>query len=114
MTIPVIFILHLFYNLAYAPALVAYTLEILPFAIRAKGFAVVVCRCLLSPWFLYSLSPKNLTVSLALGWNQFVDPWAFDQIGWKYASLYVFFPAPLAYAFAHRIAVPRVLWMAWF
>ena len=51
MTIPTIFVLHLFYNLAYTPVLVAYTLEILPVAIRAKGFAVVVCHCLLSPRF---------------------------------------------------------------
>jgi len=70
-TIPMIFVLHLFYNLAYTPVLVAYTLEILPVAIRAKGFAVV-----------------NLTVSLALALNQFVDPWAFNQIGWKYYIVY--------------------------
>jgi len=70
-TIPIIFVLHLFYNLAYTPVLVAYTLEILPSAIRAKGFAVV-----------------NLTISLALALNQFVDPWAFDQIGWKYYIVY--------------------------
>ncbi|KAI9439972.1 general substrate transporter [Lactarius indigo] len=53
-TIPLIFFLHLFYNLAYTPTLVAYTLEILPLAIRAKGFACM-----------------NLTVSLALVLNQF-------------------------------------------
>lgn len=70
-TIPLIFVLNLFYNLAYTPMLVAYTLEILPFAIRAKGFAVM-----------------NLTVSLALAFNQFVDPWAFDQIGWRYYLVY--------------------------
>ncbi|KAF8273225.1 general substrate transporter [Lactarius quietus] len=74
-TIPIIFFIHLFYNLAYTPVLVTYTLEILPFAIRAKGFAVV-----------------NLTVSVALALNQFVDPWAFDRMGWRYASLYIFFP----------------------
>jgi len=51
--------------------LVAYSLEILPLAIRAKGFALM-----------------NLTVSLALAVNQFVDPWAFDQIGWKYYVVY--------------------------
>ncbi|KAH8994945.1 general substrate transporter [Lactarius akahatsu] len=53
-TIPLIFFLHLFYNLAYTPTLVAYTSEILPFTIRAKGFAFM-----------------NLTVSLALALNQF-------------------------------------------
>ncbi|KAH9039702.1 general substrate transporter [Lactarius hengduanensis] len=70
-TIPLIFFLHLFYNLAYTPTLVAYTSEILPFTIRAKGFALM-----------------NLTVSLALALNQFVDPWAFSQIGWKIYTVY--------------------------
>lgn len=70
-TIPLIFFLHLFYNLAYTPTLVAYTSEILPFTIRAKGFAFM-----------------NLTVSLALALNQFVDPWAFSQIGWKIYIVY--------------------------
>ncbi|KAH9002976.1 general substrate transporter [Lactarius hatsudake] len=70
-TIPLIFFLHLFYNLAYTPTLVAYTSEILPITIRAKGFAFM-----------------NLTVSLALALNQFVDPWAFNQIGWNIYTLY--------------------------
>jgi hypothetical protein len=42
-TIPLIFIFFFFYDIAYTPMLVAYTLEILPFSIRAKGFAVMVC-----------------------------------------------------------------------
>lgn len=33
---------YLAYDLAYTPMLVAYTLEILPLAIRAKGFALMV------------------------------------------------------------------------
>lgn len=41
-TIPMIFIFFFFYDMAYSPMLVAYTLEILPFNIRAKGFAVLV------------------------------------------------------------------------
>ena len=41
-TLPFIFIFYLFYDLAYTPMLIAYTLEILPFTIRAKGFAVMV------------------------------------------------------------------------
>ena len=40
--IPLIFLFFAFYDLAYTPMLVAYTLEILPFRIRAKGFAVMV------------------------------------------------------------------------
>ncbi|KAI0303757.1 hypothetical protein B0F90DRAFT_1708808 [Multifurca ochricompacta] len=39
--IPFIFMFYFFYGLAYTPMLVAYTLEILPFSIRAKGFAVM-------------------------------------------------------------------------
>ncbi|KAI0264422.1 general substrate transporter [Gloeopeniophorella convolvens] len=70
-TIPFIFMFYLFYDLAYTPMLVAYTLEILPFTIRAKGFAVM-----------------NLTVSLTLAFNQFVNPWALDAIGWKYYLVY--------------------------
>ena len=41
-TIPFIFLFYFFYDIAYTPMLVAYTLEILPFNIRAKGFAVMV------------------------------------------------------------------------
>ena len=48
-TIPFIFIFYFFYDIAYTPMLVAYTLEILPFNIRAKGFAVMVCRRSNSP-----------------------------------------------------------------
>lgn len=41
-TIAMIFIFYFFYDIAYTPMLVAYTLEILPFNVRAKGFAVMV------------------------------------------------------------------------
>ncbi|KAI0956155.1 hypothetical protein AcV7_006631 [Taiwanofungus camphoratus] len=70
-TIPFIFIFYLFYDVAYTPMLIAYTLEILPFNIRAKGFAVM-----------------NLLVSLTLAFNHFVNPWALDAIGWKYYLVY--------------------------
>jgi hypothetical protein len=46
-TIPFIFIFYFFYDLAYTAMLVAYTIEILPYNIRARGFAVVVSVCLL-------------------------------------------------------------------
>ncbi|KAI0029707.1 general substrate transporter [Vararia minispora EC-137] len=70
-TIPFIFLFYLFYDLAYAPMIVSYTLEILPFNIRAKGFALL-----------------NITISLTLAFNQFVNPWALDAIGWKYYLVY--------------------------
>jgi hypothetical protein len=86
-TIPLIFVFYLFYNLAYTPMLITYTLEILPYAIRAKGFALMVRY---GPIFLgpFSLtSPQNLVVSLAMALNQTVDPWALNMIGWKYVGL---------------------------
>ena len=43
-TLPFVFLFYFFYDLAYTPMLIAYTLEILPFNIRAKGFAVMVSR----------------------------------------------------------------------
>ncbi|KAG7089581.1 hypothetical protein E1B28_011248 [Marasmius oreades] len=70
-TIPLIFIYYLFYDIAYSPMLVAYTLEILPYRIRAKGFAVM-----------------NMTVFLTIAFNQFVNPWAIDAIGWWYYIVY--------------------------
>ncbi|ETW83040.1 MFS sugar transporter [Heterobasidion irregulare TC 32-1] len=70
-TIPLIFVFYLFYDVAYTPMLVAYTLEILPYTIRAKGFALM-----------------NLTVSLTLAFNQFINPWALEAIGWKYYLVY--------------------------
>ncbi|KAL1741008.1 hypothetical protein HDZ31DRAFT_67357 [Schizophyllum fasciatum] len=70
-TIPLIFIFYLFYDMAYTPMLVAYTLEILPYKIRARGFAVM-----------------NLTIFLTTAFNQFVNPWALDAIGWHYYLVY--------------------------
>ncbi|KAK7033140.1 hypothetical protein R3P38DRAFT_3313203 [Favolaschia claudopus] len=71
-TIPVIFVFYFFYDLAYTPMLVAYTLEILPYRIRAKGFAVM-----------------NLVVFLTSAFNQFVNPWAIQKIGWLYYLVYL-------------------------
>ena len=89
-TIPLIFVFYLFYDLAYTPMLITYTLEILPYTIRAKGFALMVRYgpIVLAPSSL--TSPQNLVVSLALAVNQSVDPWALNAIGWKYVGLSVF------------------------
>ncbi len=56
-TIPLIFLYYFFYDIAYSPMLVAYTLEILPYKIRAKGFAVMVCT-----FFFSSLTICTLTL----------------------------------------------------
>ncbi|RXW25548.1 hypothetical protein EST38_g311 [Candolleomyces aberdarensis] len=70
-TIPLIFIFYLFYDIAYTPLIVTYSLEILPFKIRAKGFAVM-----------------NITIMATVAFNQFVNPWALEAIGWWYYLVY--------------------------
>ncbi|KAG6809901.1 hypothetical protein H0H92_014186 [Tricholoma furcatifolium] len=70
-TIPLIFLFYLAYDVAYTPILVSYTLEILPYKIRARGFAVM-----------------NLTVMLTIAFNQFINPVAIAAIGWWYYLVY--------------------------
>ncbi|KAG7441097.1 hexose transporter [Guyanagaster necrorhizus] len=67
-----IFLFYAAYDLAFTPLIVAYTVEILPYPIRAKGFNVF-----------------NFTISVALIFNQYVNPIALDNIGWKYYIVYV-------------------------
>ncbi|KZP22324.1 hypothetical protein FIBSPDRAFT_931132 [Athelia psychrophila] len=59
-------------SMAYCPLVVSYTVEILPYALRAKGYAVF-----------------NFTISLSLIFNQYVNPIALDALGWKYYLVYV-------------------------
>jgi hypothetical protein len=73
-TIPAIFLFYMFYDIAYTPLLIAYGLEILPFHLRAKGFTVL-----------------NLVIALTIAFNQFVNPWALQAIGWWYYLVYVGF-----------------------
>ncbi|KAI0828601.1 general substrate transporter [Trametes gibbosa] len=71
-----IFLFYAFYDLAFTPLIVSYTLEILPYSLRAKGFNVF-----------------NFTISVALIFNQYVNPIALDKIGWKYYIVYCAFLA---------------------
>lgn len=66
-----IYIFYTFYNIAWSGLLVGYTVEILPYNIRAKGMTVV--------W---------LAVDLALFFNQYVNPIALQNITWKYYIFY--------------------------
>ncbi|KAJ7457518.1 hexose transporter [Mycena galericulata] len=59
------------YNLAFSPLIVTYCLEILPYNIRAKGFNVF-----------------NITISIALIFNQYVNPIALAALNWKYYVVY--------------------------
>lgn len=110
-TLPFIFLFYLFYDIAYTPMLIAYTLEILPFNIRAKGFAIMVTRLSSLPTIApepYLQIRQNCVVSLTLAFNQFVNPWALDAIGWRYVR-------PLFPSVSNELiidAVSRLLWMA--
>ncbi|KAJ7610440.1 hexose transporter [Roridomyces roridus] len=66
-----IFLYSAAYNLAFSPLIVTYALEILPYNIRAKGFNVF-----------------NITISIALIFNQYVNPIALAALSWKYYVVY--------------------------
>jgi len=60
------------YAPAYSPLITSYTLEILPFALRAKGYTI----------FAFS-------VSASLVFNQYINPIALKALAWKYYIVYV-------------------------
>ncbi|KAF9787904.1 hexose transporter [Thelephora terrestris] len=66
-----IFLFYASYDIAFTPLIVSYTLEILPYPLRAKGFTVFA-----------------FVISLALIFNQYVNPVALRNIGWKYYIVY--------------------------
>ncbi|KAG9037291.1 hypothetical protein FRB95_006234 [Tulasnella sp. JGI-2019a] len=71
-----IFLFYGSYDIAYTPLIVSYTVEILPYQLRAKGFTVF-----------------NFVVSLALIFNQYVNPIALAALAWKYYIVYCAFLA---------------------
>ncbi|KDQ59924.1 hypothetical protein JAAARDRAFT_175447 [Jaapia argillacea MUCL 33604] len=60
------------YGIAYSPLIVTYTVEILPYSLRSKGFTLF-----------------NFTISLSLIFNQYANPIALKAIGWKYYTVYI-------------------------
>ncbi|KAF9051363.1 hexose transporter [Panaeolus papilionaceus] len=70
--IAVIFLYYASYDIAFSPLIVSYTVEILPYRLRAKGFTVF-----------------NFAISLSLIFNQYVNPIALKNIAWKYYIVYV-------------------------
>jgi MFS family permease len=62
-----IFLYYAAYDIAYTPLIVSYTVEILPYALRAKGFTIF-----------------NFAISLSLIFNQYANPIALGKLGWKY------------------------------
>jgi len=69
-----IFLYYGAYDLAYTPLIVSYTVEILPYRLRAKGFTVF-----------------NFTISCSLIFNQYANPIALDALAWKYYIVYCVF-----------------------
>ncbi|CCM06853.1 uncharacterized protein FIBRA_09158 [Fibroporia radiculosa] len=74
-----IFLFYGFYDLAFTPLIVTYTCEILPHSLRAKGLTVF-----------------SVGVSLALIFNQYVNPVALQRLAWKY---YIFYCCWIAFEF---------------
>ncbi|BEI94755.1 uncharacterized protein CcaverHIS019_0703360 [Cutaneotrichosporon cavernicola] len=71
-----IFIFYAFYDIAMSPLLVSYTVEILPFRVRAKG-----------------LMAMQMCVNASLVFNQYVNPIAMDALDWKYYIVFCVFLA---------------------
>ncbi|KAH8113763.1 hexose transporter [Phellopilus nigrolimitatus] len=66
-----IFLFYGAYDIAFTPLIVSYTVEILPYAFRAKGLMIF-----------------NLSVSISLVFNQYVNPIALNSLDWKYYIVY--------------------------
>ncbi|KFY50102.1 hypothetical protein V495_00348 [Pseudogymnoascus sp. VKM F-4514 (FW-929)] len=70
--IPFLFVYFGFYDMAFTPLPITYTVEILPFSIRSKGMALFTS-----------------TATLANAFNQFVNPIALKAIAWRYYAVYI-------------------------
>ena len=85
-----IFLFYASYDIAFTPLIISYTLEILPYPLRAKGFTVF-----------------GLVLSLSLIFNQYVNPVALQNIGWKYyvSSLFVYVTRERVSYLHHRSSI---------
>jgi MFS family permease len=70
--IVLVFFFMFFYFIAFSPLPVAYSVEILPYSIRAKGMATYV-----------------FSTKCAVFVNQYVNPIGLDSISWLYYIVYV-------------------------
>ncbi|KAF7986484.1 hypothetical protein HWV62_31285 [Athelia sp. TMB] len=86
-TVPIIFIYYALYDICYSPLLITYILEILPYGIRAQGFAAT-----------------NMCIELALLFDQFVNPIVIERIGWKYYLVYcIWLVVEVAFVFMYIV-----------
>lgn len=67
-----IFVYQIFYCIAFSPLPVAYSVEVLPYSIRAKGMATYV-----------------FATKIAVFVNQYVNPIGLQNIGWRFYLVYV-------------------------
>ncbi|KZS90368.1 hypothetical protein SISNIDRAFT_415529 [Sistotremastrum niveocremeum HHB9708] len=58
--------------IAFTPLIISYTLEILPFALRARGFALF-----------------NFAISLSIIFNQYINPILLEKLSWRYYLIYI-------------------------
>ena len=84
------------YSLAFTPLIVMYTVEILPYSLRAKGFNVF-----------------NFVISLALIFNQYVNPIALEHIGWKYYVRPFFSHNHLTFSRTDLHALTQIVYCCW-
>ncbi|KAL2838637.1 general substrate transporter [Aspergillus pseudoustus] len=70
--VPFLFIFFGFYDIAWTPLSNMYSVEILPYNLRAKGQAIY-----------------NIVQGSANAFNQWVNPIALDAIQWRYYSVYI-------------------------
>ncbi|THH09760.1 hypothetical protein EW145_g1772 [Phellinidium pouzarii] len=66
-----IFLFSAAYDIAFTPLIVSYTVEILPYNIRSKGLDV-----------------SNFIASIAIIFNQYINPIALEHIAWRYYIVY--------------------------
>lgn len=82
-----IFLFYAFYDIAMSPLLVSYTVEVLPFRVRAKG-----------------LMAMQMCVNASLVFNQYVNPIALKAIDWKYYIVFcVFLAFEVVYCYLYVI-----------
>lgn len=89
-----IFLFYAAYDLAFTPLIVSYTVEILPYALRAKGFTIF-----------------NFTISLALIFNQYVNPVALGTHYYSSRKAHLLTPSFLLEAISWKYYIVYVVWL---
>ncbi|KAI8316759.1 Lactose permease [Colletotrichum sp. SAR11_59] len=70
--VPFLYIYYSFYDIAFTPLIVSYPAEIWPYQLRARGTALT-----------------QMSTYFGIFFNVFVNPIAFDAVGWKYYLVFV-------------------------